>query len=324
MVYTKKKAKYSPNFRIAQYLTAGAIGVLVAYVAPYHVELSPEAQVWPFPENAPFKNPSYFWWLPFDFSVDTQDSKPFQSKLHFISSKKPNYPWVCYSVESNEGSLSWRYTLTKEDFRCKGQGARAPIEIEENGIKNYLLDCYGNDHGLPYFAPKLPPVESVSPFPPASEAKERVQPALLEILNALSEKLNARVQVTSGHRCLKHHRYITKAAGSVHDKHLVAASADFFVFGYENTQAPILEALREICEERKNRLTIKNIGSLIEKGPSYFSSGEVELRYTPADQGRNLDNAHPYGYFTLSVLYDYEQAISVRVLPSEVRSILRN
>lgn len=292
---TQKRLCHIPHFRISQYIIATLIGLLAAWLVPREWSQEEKAPPWDLFLPVVPELPKSTWWNP--------SSHPsFETTIH--------YPWVEYYLQQE--ALP-RHTLTMDDFRCRGRGGHAPITLQEEGGKSYLFDCWGVNHGLPWswIDPDTVPMQ-------ARKGSERIQPALMEILNELQMRLQTPVIVICGHRCLSHHNYVYHSAGPSSDKHLIGGAADFYLPEWMDRPQDIMKAIKTICKTRHNRLGLGK--ELVDSGSdsSYWSGREIELRYH-ATGSNDIDHPVATPYFEMTVRYDYEKKQDVRFSLQQAR-----
>ncbi len=203
----------------------------------------------------------------------------FYSMVSPGSSVRSLYPWEA------EANLP---RLTKEYFRCKGNPANLPLEME-NGP---LFDC-NSRHGLPVI-----------------NGKEGVYPILLDLLNYIQRKTGKRVVVTCGHRCPVHNAYSDPARENRVSKHQIGAEVDFYVQGMEERPQEIAGLLMQYFQESSQ---YKNDKEYLEfkhaAAPSCSQSWmnkEILIFVQQKGERRDWDNRHPFAYLTLQVRYDRE------------------
>jgi hypothetical protein len=270
------KKKNSRGFKISQYAFATFMGLLAAKLAPSHTPLPPEAHVFVIPDQLP--TPFYQWWNRKDTYRVWQNDSSLSSRV----------PWIRYEIGPH---ATWQ-TLTRDHFRCKGKGARAPLALEDG---NYLFDCWGFEHGLPWI-----------------QEKEFVEPLLLRVLNAIQQELQTSVLILSGHRCPAHHRFITHGKGSPSDRHLIAAAADFQVRGFEKTPLMVVSTVQKIFNKLSQDPKTK-FHSIPEGG---WKNGFCELFWRPAGQFISPDHPDNEGYFELILTHRLDLT-AIKFVPKE-------
>jgi hypothetical protein len=196
------------------------------------------------------------------------------------------YPW------EKENSLP---KITKEYFRCKGSSLN-PVRSESvgGGVVKYH-DCGGCErHSLPL-----------------KESKEFIYPILIDLLNHIQEQTGKRLVITSGHRCPDHNSYVDPFPLNQYSKHQIGAEVDFYVQGMENNPESLLNIIFAYYKnhpEYKNKKEYREF-TRYEKNDSNVSiqpwmNKEIFIKLYKANEGRNLDNRHPYPYISIQVRYD--------------------
>lgn len=195
------------------------------------------------------------------------------------------YPWE--STETENLSL-----ITKEFFRCKGSSDHESYVV---GDKERLFDCTGSErHSLPL-----------------KEDQEYVYPILIELLNYVQNTLGKKVIITCGHRCPQHNRYSDPSESNRSSKHMIGAEVDFYVEGFEKKPEIIVDLLKQFylhddeVSENLEYTTFKRYlksDSHVSTPPWY--NHEVYIKINKENEGRDLDNSHPYPYITLMVRHD--------------------
>ena len=199
------------------------------------------------------------------------------------------YPWQQQQV----GNFP---NITKEFLRCNGSH-RNPIKTItlENGNDQLIRDCEGRErHSLPLV-----------------EGKETIYPILLKLLNYLQERTGKHVVVTCGHRCPEHNLYADSSKANRMSKHLIGAEVDFYLEDMEEQPQEIVNLLMDYFYSRPEyeggeeylhfqRYTKgdTNVSTL----PWY--NKEIYIKLFKANEGRDLDNRHPYPYVSVQVRYD--------------------
>lgn len=193
-----------------------------------------------------------------------------------LKAREP-YPWESRHIGSH-------LRITKEFFRCHGKPLNTPIQIQRQSDFIYHLDCAGIEtHSLPL-----------------KEGKEFIYPILIDLLNHLQSVLNKKVIVTCGHRCPSHNLYADPSPKSQSSKHLIGAEVDFYVEGLEYNPQVVIAALQQYYSEPMHT-----------QG-STWRNKEVAITLYQANEGRDLDNNHPYPYISIQVLYDRETGTPVQ------------
>lgn len=185
--------------------------------------------------------------------------------------------------------------ITKEYFRCKGSSL-SPVRSEWVGgeVIKYL-DCGGSEkHSLPL-----------------KDGKEFIYPILIDLLNYVQEKTKKRLVITSGHRCPEHNTYVDPSRLNQYSKHQVGAEVDFYVQGMESHPEAILDILFSYYKMHPDYNNNKEYVEFTryEKNDAYvitppWMNKEIFIKVYKANEGRNLDNRHPYPYISIQVRYD--------------------
>lgn len=192
---------------------------------------------------------------------------------------RPHYPWQL--------ALSSPYPpITKEFFRCQGSYFN-PERFEGDKV---LEDCGGVDaHSLPLY-----------------DGKEFIFPILISLLNTIQAETGKRVVITSGHRCPVHNAYIDITHEAKTSKHMIGAEVSFYVEGMETTPEKILPIIFNYYAGRDpdyvsfNRYEKRDTNV---STPPWFNK-EIFVKLFRKEEGRNLDNQHPYPYLSIQVRYD--------------------
>jgi hypothetical protein len=166
--------------------------------------------------------------------------------------------------------------ITKGHFECKGSYLNPPISLEDGSM---LFDCNGNkSHSLPII-----------------DNEEWVCPLLLQLMNEIQSHFKRKVIITSGHRCPKHHLYLTKNKDH-YSKHQIAAQCTFYVEGYEGNPEAILDFLFNRYKNNFQRFSGPTDVSL-----QPWTNNEIFIKLYNEKEGRDLDNEHPYPYLSIQV-----------------------
>lgn len=272
----EQKKENNRGFKISQYVFATFMGLLAAKLAPSYISLPEGSQTFVLYDQLP--SSFYPWW-------SQNETFLVWDKNHSILNKSP---WVRYQ----EGPHGTWHTLTCDHFRCKGHGARAPIALEDG---NYLFDCWGFEHGLPWI-----------------DNQEYVEPLLVNLLNKLQEELETSVVILSGHRCPAHHRFITKGKGSMSDRHLIAAAADFKVRGFEKSPHTVLSALEKAFNYLRPDLSTKFQSISDKEWKNMF----CHIQWHPAGEFTSTDHPETEGFFELTLSHRIDQT-PIKFLPKE-------
>jgi hypothetical protein len=282
----KKHSRRHATFKVSQYLLAIIIGLLTMLWASQKV-------------NAQLKNnlitkkdfiadrSSLKWWLAAAYPIEPYFYIP------------QTFPWVQYSQKENR----WWRTITKDDFRCKGKGENPPIILGQADSKIVLFDCWGCNHGLPWIFDK-----------------EYIYPSLLDILNRIQEELQTAICITSAHRCLSHHRYITMNEGSSTDRHLMGTAVDFYIQEESCDKTKIINAITKIIKERAAK-GLEESWQLKSQSENVWLSKEIELKWWAKDENRSLDNAHAFDFWQITLKYDQQNSKEIRFDPNIVNSL---
>lgn len=202
---------------------------------------------------------------------------------------RDHYPW-------EEGYVGRFPPITKEWFRCRGSGMNPPHTIKKEGQPSlYHIDCSGSErHSLPL-----------------RNGEEFIYPILLEILNDLQIKTNQKVVVTCGYRCPQHNTYADASTPNQISKHMIGAEVDFYVQGFETRPEEIIKLIMQFYKEKAHYLGKKEYQNFerYEKKdtdvttPPWYNK-EIFIKLYKKNEGRDIDNRHPYPYISLQVRYD--------------------
>lgn len=199
-------------------------------------------------------------------------------------------PYVWETDPSNQLPL-----ITKEHFRCNGNILNPPRCIVVKGEKQFLADCGGaTKHSLPI-----------------RNGKEFIFPVLIELLNHIQQKTQKKVVVTSGHRCPDHNTYVDETIENCSSKHMIGAEVSFYIEGLQEHPDIALDAIQHyykshaLYSQQKDYTDFKRY----EKGNTCTSvlpwyNKEVFIKVFQRNEGRNLDNSHPYPYISIQVRHD--------------------
>lgn len=161
------------------------------------------------------------------------------------------YPWERY------GFLL--LPISKEHFRCKGSSLSPPKTfLSYSGQLQTVQDC-GGDHSLPL-----------------KNDQEYIDPMLIDLLNALQDKLGAKVIVLIGHVCPVHAIYDNPMAPHKDFKYQLGAKVAFYVEG--NESQTVLKALADIYLQKDPNAVIK------ENSEEGWSSSMVMARSMKQEQ----------------------------------------
>ena len=200
------------------------------------------------------------------------------------------YPW------ENEAALP---RITKDFFRCKGNTLTAPYVDTSNPEKPVpLTDCEGSQrHGLPILF-----------------GKENVYPVLTDLLNYIQKKTGRRTIITCGHRCPTHNTYADPSKENRASKHQIGAEVDFYVQGMEDQPLEIVALIMQYYKEHPTFKNLKewttfdrHITPDARLAIHPWHNKEVYLKVYQKDEGRDVDNRHPYPYISIQVRYDRDK-----------------
>lgn len=208
------------------------------------------------------------------------------------------YPWD----RGHEGTLP---PITKEHFRCMGcELNEVRVIYKEGKLVDHYLDCGGFcSHSLPL-----------------RDGEEFVYPILIEILNAIQEKFNQPVVITSGHRCPDHHLYVDVEKKHTASKHMVAGEVDFYVQGYENEPEKVVEEIIAYYDKYPEMGTFNRYQGRTDVATLPWQNKEIFIKIYKPDEGRNHDNRHPYSYISIQVKFDRDLKETVQVHWTKVKS----
>lgn len=206
--------------------------------------------------------------------------------------------------------------ITKEFFRCKGNPLN-PTVVQTKEGKDPLkyFDCQGGQkHGLPL-----------------QDGKEFVYPCLLDLLNYIQQKTEKKVVVTSGHRCPKHNMYLDYSPSNWSSKHMLGAEVDFYVEGMEKEPMVIVFLIQHYYQETPPFLNAAEFTTfhryekpdLTLKTPPWYNK-EVFIKLYLENEGRNIDNQHPYPYISIQVRHDRNSNTKVTFDQTKAQNYLRH
>jgi len=215
--------------------------------------------------------------------LERQEDEILFSFPKIVAKKRPSYPW-------DSKRIGPHLRITKEFFRCHGNVLNPPIQVYKFKELVYHLDCGGTlRHSLPI-----------------KNGKEFIYPILIDLLNHIQEKTGKRVIITCGHRCPAHNLYADHSRGARSSKHLIGGEVDFYVEGFEHNPTAIVEVIEEYYTAPFKRSSRFSTAST----PSWYNK-EVAITLNHSQEGRDLDNVHPYPYLSIQVLYDKENRRAV-------------
>lgn len=210
----------------------------------------------------------------------------------------PSYPW----------SPSQEKKITKYHFRCKGNLCNPPLIDIQNGQKKYTFDCEGSEqHSLPI-----------------CNGEEFIYPILIDLLNHVQNKAQAKVIITSGHRCPEHNAYIDPSPQNASSKHLIGAEVSFYVEGYERSPAKVIEWIKEFYSTHPSKRLDKELATFqtydkndIPLKTKPILNKEVFIKTYQQNEGRNRDNTHSFPYVSIQVRWDQDKNERVLYSPQQ-------
>lgn len=215
--------------------------------------------------------------------IERQKGEQFFVLPKIEAQSPPCYPWSSKYVGPH-------LRITKEFFRCRGNGLNPPIQIHSNKELIYHFDCRGiEQHSLP-----------------VKNGQEFIYPILIDLLNYIQKMTKDKVIITCGHRCPAHNLYADSSKIARSSKHLIGGEVDFYVIGYEQNPMAIVNLLQQYYQDPFMRAT--RFSNAIT--PSWYNK-EIAITLYHRFEGRDLDNHHPYPYISIQVLYDKQQKRSV-------------
>ena len=198
----------------------------------------------------------------------------------------PTYPW----------EKKWMGThrrINKEFFRCRGNASRFNLKLQNQAHR----DCHGIDeHSLP-----------------VKKNREFIYPILIDLLNYIQDVTGHEVVITCGHRCPRHNTYADPSWNNRTSKHQIGAEVDFYVKGMEHNAKQVIAILVNYYKKYRTyprECHFSRVKSSFVRTPSWINR-EIRITLAEADERRDLDNAHPYPYMTIEVLYDPQAKRSV-------------
>jgi len=202
--------------------------------------------------------------------------------------KRQPYPW-----ESED--LFDLPKITERHFVCKGKPTNPTIFRKEKNNTKSFSDCEGaNYHSLPQV-----------------HGKQGVYPVLIDLLNYIQDKLKKRVVITSGYRCPLHNAYCDETGYYKNSKHMMGAAVDFYVQGAEDHPELVIDLIQNFYKERpgyKNSSVFSEFlrseeTHLDVSTPAWYNK-EIFIKLYKPNEGRHIDNRHPYPYLSIQVRYD--------------------
>lgn len=216
-----------------------------------------------------------------EFIHRESNDPPFDIPLpkHRIRDK---YPWENTYVGKH-------LRITKEFFRCKGNPLNTPRKEERIDGVHLCQDCAGCEkHSLPII-----------------EDQEFIYPILIELLNYVQEKTEKKVVITCGHRCPAHNLYADPSPFNQGSKHMIGAEVDFYVEGLEEQPQKIVDLLINYYKNQPEYREFKRYeGTSLNVALKPWCNKEILIKLYQRDEGRDLDNLHPYPYIGVQVRYD--------------------
>lgn len=204
--------------------------------------------------------------------------------------KREKYPWE----ENVVGNLP---KITKDFFRCKGSNLN-PHRVHTSDTQQvmHLSDCRG--------------AEQHSLF--LQGDKEFIYPILLELVNYIQKKTEKKVIITCGYRCPSHNTYADPSKEAATSKHMIGAEVDFYVQGMEDKPEEIVKLLMQFYREngryqsKKEFIEFARYDKATDTSIPPWYNKEVMIKLFRKQEGRDLDNRHPYPYICIQVRYDRE------------------
>jgi len=198
--------------------------------------------------------------------------------------KRAYYPWETKRIGSH-------LRITKEFFRCRGSLLSPLIQVHKFKELVYHRDCGGIErHSLPI-----------------KNGEEFIYPILIDLLNHIQKETGKKVAITCGHRCPVHNLYADSSKSARNSKHLIGGEVDFYVEGLEENPEAIVSILQKFYENSFKRSNHFSTAST----PTWYNK-EVAITLYHREEGRDFDNAHPYPYLSIQVLYDSAARRAVR------------
>lgn len=187
--------------------------------------------------------------------------------------------------------------ITKDFFRCKGSTLN-PVKYgtSKNGEPVKYMDCGGAEyHSLPI-----------------NHGEEFIYPVLIDLLNFVQSRTGKKIVITCGHRCPQHNIYVDASPANQTSKHLIGAEVDFYVHEMEQEPDKIVQIVMDYyqevsqAEDRKaaNFQRYTKPDTNVSTPPWY--NEEIFIKLVKKNEGRDLDNRHPYPYISLQVRKDRE------------------
>jgi hypothetical protein len=205
---------------------------------------------------------------------------------------REKYPWELSFV----GNFA---KITKEHFRCKGSSLNpARPNSADPDQAELLYDCGGIErHSLPVI-----------------NGKEFIFPILIELLNYVQEKTGKKIVITCGHRCPTHNKYADPSKFNQSSKHMLGAEVDFYIQEMEQKPEKVIELLMNFYKELPRYKGKKDFESFLRyekldtnvSTPPWYNK-EILIKLFKKNEGRDLDNRHPYPYICIQVRHDTQR-----------------
>jgi hypothetical protein len=204
---------------------------------------------------------------------------------------REKYPWEMAYIGKHP-------KITKEHFRCKGSSLNPPhIDHKDPYRPANYFDCGGcQKHSLPIRGDK-----------------EFVYPILIDLLNYVQAKTGCKIVVTCGHRCPVHNAYVDNSIHNQNSKHMMGAEVDFCLQGMEQRPEEVVKVLMNYYQEMSiykgdkqyQEFQRLNKGELNVSTLPWYNK-EIMVKIYLKNEGRDLDNRHPYPYISVQVRFDRE------------------
>lgn len=121
--------------------------------------------------------------------------------------------------------------------------------------------------------------------------------------------------ITCGHRCPTHNLYADGSKESLSSKHQIGAEVDFYVQGMEDQPLDVVRLLMQYYQEHPTfgRLPEWTAFQRYEKPGvnvviAPWMNKEIFIKLYQKNEGRDLDNQHPYPYLSIQVRYDRDRS----------------
>jgi hypothetical protein len=202
---------------------------------------------------------------------------------------RKRYPWEMAFIGEHS-------KITKEYFRCKGSNSNPPhIDHKDPSRPANYFDCGGSQkHSLPL-----------------RDGKEFIYPILIDLLNYVQAKSGCKAMITCGHRCPVHNAYIDSSPKAQNSKHMMGAEVDFYLQGMEKRPEEVIKILMNYYQEMSiykgdpqyREFQRLNKGETDVSTPPWYNK-EVLIKLYLKNEGRDIDNRHPYPYISIQVRFD--------------------